>query len=59
MVDPFILSEDEDIMSGLRYILLVGFFALLAGVYLGEGLNDDDSRARNAGLEDPHIAPTR
>lgn len=46
-------------MSGLQYVLLIGFFVLLAGLYLGEGLNDDDSRARNAGLEEPHIAPTR
>ena len=46
-------------MSGLRYVLLIGFFALLAGLYLGEGLDDDDSPSRNAGLEQPPIAPTR
>jgi hypothetical protein len=46
-------------MSGVRYVLLIGFFALLAGLYLGESLDDDDPRARNAGLEQPHIEPAR
>ena len=59
MVDRFTLSEDKGIMSGLRYVLLIGFFALLAGIYLGEGLDDDASRTNNADLEQPHIAPTR
>ena len=59
MVDRCIPNENEGIVSGLQYVLLIGFFALVAGVYLGEGLNDDDSRASNAGLEEPHIAPTR
>ncbi|MGQ0580783.1 MAG: hypothetical protein ACT4O6_02515 [Reyranella sp.] len=46
-------------MSGLRFVLLIGFFALLAGVYLGDALDDDASRTSNADLEQPHIAPTR
>ena len=46
-------------MSGLRFILLIGFFALLAGLYVGDALDHEDSPARHAELEQPHIAPTR
>jgi hypothetical protein len=44
-------------MSGLRYVLLIGFFALLAGFYLGDDQGAEESPARNAGLERAQPAP--
>ena len=44
-------------MSGLRYVLLIGFFALLAGLYLGDDQGTEEQPARSAGLERTHPAP--
>ena len=44
-------------MSGLRYVLLIGFFALLAGFYLGDDQTAEESPARDADLE--HAQPAR
>lgn len=44
-------------MSGLRFVLLIGFFALMAGFYLGDDQTAEESPARGTDLE--HTQPAR
>lgn len=44
-------------MSGVRFVLLIGFFALLVGFYLGDDQTAEESPARNADVE--HTQPAR
>lgn len=44
-------------MSGVRFVLLIGFFALLAGFYLGDDQTAEESPARDTDLE--HAQPAR
>jgi hypothetical protein len=46
-------------MSGVRYVLLIIFLALLTGLYLGDDREAEESPARSAGLDRAQPAPLK